>query len=270
MHTATRLKTALPGVETISITSDQSFPRHSHDEFGFGYVVSGGQQSWSGRGLVEAQAGDIITVNAGELHDGIGISGAPRHWRMIYIRPDVIAGCADVPAPEAEFHHPVMRDAQRRDHVIRTIAAAMQEGRDPHHFEEAVLIALRHLIGESRAGRSDAPACSHAVRRMRDRIHADWAETLTLSDLADTAGLSRYQALRHFSKQIGTTPHGYLTQHRVKQARRHIINGMALAEAALAAGFADQSHMTRAFRRQFGLTPGSIAAPYCNIVQSGA
>ena len=43
-------------------------------------------------------------------------------------------------------------------------------------------------------------------------------------------------------------------------ARRHLRSGYALADAALMAGFADQSHMTRAFQRQFGITPGRYRA----------
>ncbi|HIP78910.1 MAG TPA: AraC family transcriptional regulator, partial [Kiloniellaceae bacterium] len=64
----------------------------------------------------------------------------------------------------------------------------------------------------------------------------------------------------------GTTPHAYLTQHRVKKARGYLREGLPLAEAAVASGFADQSHMTRAFVRQFGISPGRYraAGPFGN------
>lgn len=74
------------------------------------------------------------------------------------------------------------------------------------------------------------------------------------------SGLSRFQLLRAVARATGLTPHAYLMQRRVQMARRLIDGGMGLAEAAVASGFADQSHMTRVFTRTFGLPPGAYAA----------
>lgn len=260
MHTAIRHPTILRGVETISILSDRSFARHSHDEFGFGYVAAGGQTSWSGRGQVDAQVGDIITVNPAELHDGIVPTGQPRQWHMMYIAPDVMADCANRPGDMAAFDHPVLRDSRRCVLVQQALATATAPNPDLPHIEERLLLALRAVLQVPRRPTdTGSKTCAPAVARVVAQIHADWARPLSLSDFAATAGLSRFQILRHFTKEIGATPHAYLTQHRVKQARRDIRAGLPLAEAALAAGFADQSHMTRAFQRQFGLSPGRLA-----------
>ncbi len=76
-------RSALPGVEAMTLLADHAFPRHSHDGFGIGIITAGAQRSWSGIGPVESTAGDVITVNPGEMHDGTPISGA-REWRMLY------------------------------------------------------------------------------------------------------------------------------------------------------------------------------------------
>ena len=68
--------------------------------------------------------------------------------------------------------------------------------------------------------------------------------------------MSRFQLLRGFTRDVGITPHAYLIQKRIGLCRRLLAAGQSLADAALLAGFADQSHMTRAFVRQFGITPG--------------
>lgn len=65
--------------------------------------------------------------------------------------------------------------------------------------------------------------------------------------------------LRGFVRATGLTPHAYLMQRRIGLARRLIARGLPLAEAAAASGFADQSHMTRAFGRAYGLSPGAYA-----------
>ncbi|MNT86708.1 Virulence regulon transcriptional activator VirF [compost metagenome] len=66
--------------------------------------------------------------------------------------------------------------------------------------------------------------------------------------------------LRGFAAAFGLPPHAWLQQCRLSRARRLIAQGRALADAAAGAGFADQSHMTRAFVRFLGFTPGAYAA----------
>ena len=89
---------------------------------------------------------------------------------------------------------------------------------------------------------------------MRRRRHT------SLAELAALSGVSRFQLLRGFAREIGTTPHAYLVQLRVRRARRHLAGGKSPGEAAALAGFADQSHMTRAFVCHFGITPARYKA----------
>ena len=80
---------------------------------------------------------------------------------------------------------------------------------------------------------------------------------MTLQDLADDCRVGRFRLLRDFARLTGLTPHAYQLQRRIDIARRMIAAGTPLAEAATAAGFADQSHMTRNFTRRYGYTPGA-------------
>jgi AraC-like DNA-binding protein len=68
---------------------------------------------------------------------------------------------------------------------------------------------------------------------------------------------SRFQLLRQFRSKYGVTPHAWLLQQRAERARALIRQRTPLADAAALSGFADQSHMTRVFVRQFGFTPGA-------------
>ncbi|WP_171060441.1 AraC family transcriptional regulator [Poseidonocella sp. HB161398] len=258
MHATLHHRIGPDGIEALAIRSDRSFPRHSHDEFGFGYLVAGGQDSWSGRGLVEAGPGDVITVNPAEIHDGRGRPGAPRHWRMLFLAPGALARYGDLRAEAAEWSDPVLSQPATRRVVAGAFAAVAAERPDPGRIEEALLAAIRALAGEAplEAGPPTGGGPSRPVARVLDLIAQDWGAPLSLSDFAAEAGMSRYAFLRRFSREIGATPHAYLTQHRVKRARAGIAAGLPIAEAALAAGFADQSHLTRAFVRQFGLPPG--------------
>ena len=109
------------------------------------------------------------------------------------------------------------------------------------------------------AGRRAPRAVPDAIRHARALIDEDPAALVTLADLAAACGLSRYQVLRAFTRATGLTPHAYQVQRRLLLARSLIRGGTALAEAAAAGGFADQSHMTRLFVRAYGLSPGRYA-----------
>ena len=254
------LKCTMPGVHGVEAHSAHSFPRHTHDQFGIGIIRAGAQMSMSGRGMVEAGPGMIITVNPGEVHDGMPIGDAGRRWSMLYLDPDVVRDLVDdldVGQGDFEFHHPVL---QRGDMAVRFerlfCHLTAGDSEDRMAAEEASLLLFDLMVPARQAAVGSAPE----VDRARAMIDEAPANTVSLTDLAGLLGASRFQTVRAFARATGLTPHAYLTQRRVLLARRLIARGMPLAEAAAESGFFDQSHMNRHFSRIFGLTPGAYAA----------
>lgn len=265
-------RSSIDGVEATSADTTQTFARHSHERFGIGLVVRGGQRSSSGRGPVEARAGDAITVNPGEVHDGSPLDEQGRVWHMLYVSPalmDDVARDLEVRAGSSlEIERPVLRDARFAALFERAYCGALAGDASIGRLagEEAVFALLADVISRhttvcvpARSG-VRGHAAARAVARARMRIDDDPANTVTLATLAADAGLSRFQLLREFARETGLPPHAYLIQRRVALARRLIATGCALADAAAGAGFADQSHMTRAFVRLYGITPANFAA----------
>ena len=97
------------------------------------------------------------------------------------------------------------------------------------------------------------------IRRVLDHIGENFAEPLPLSDLAELAGLSLHRMVTVFRSQVGIPPHQYLCRIRVQHARRLLQEGLPVASVALDSGFCDQSHLSRHFKRQCGVTPGHFA-----------
>jgi hypothetical protein len=98
---------AFRDVQAVEGRSRHAFPRHTHDGYGIGLIVSGAHRSWSGRGMVEAGRGNIITCNPGEVHDGIPI-GDTRAWKMLYLAPQVVGAIVPVLekfSPTSEAFH---------------------------------------------------------------------------------------------------------------------------------------------------------------------
>lgn len=251
------LRCSLDGADAVVADSAHAFGRHTHDQFGIGLIERGAQKSASGRGVVQAGPGDLITVNPGEVHDGSPLDDAGRRWRMLYLAPVHLldAGRDITPGSHFEFTAPVIRDAALTLR-FRALFDATTADDDALRAETALLALVGGLLRPTVHGR---PAVGAGVAAARERIDDDPAATPTLSDLANQAGLSRYQFLRAFTRLTGLPPHAYLLQRRVQHARQLVRGGAALAEAAAASGFADQSHMTRCFVRSFGLTPGAFA-----------
>jgi transcriptional regulator of acetoin/glycerol metabolism len=95
-----------------------------------------------------------------------------------------------------------------------------------------------------------------AMRRIREYMEVHLGESIDLSMLAGVAGLSVHHFARQFKQSIGVTPHHYLTQKRVERAQEMLAQtDLSLSEIAYAAGFSDQSHLTRHFRHMLGTTP---------------
>lgn len=231
-----------------------------HDEYGIGLIRHGAQMSRSGRGMVEAGAGDMITCNPGEVHDGLPIGDAGRAWTMLYFEQRLIADAAadirDGKVGSYEFELPRLR-SERIAARFRTLFAALTRPDGAGACgEESLLKLLADLILPSEPARFAFPS---GIARALARIDDAPAAALTLAELAREAGTSRFQLLRAFEKATGLTPHAYLVQRRLHRARRLIAQGTPLAESAAASGFADQSHMTRLFVRTYGISPGAYA-----------
>lgn len=260
-HQVEQHRTAIAGIEAITLFSDHVFPRHSHDQFGIGILTHGAQRSWSGVGQVESKVGDVIMVNPGEIHDGAPVAGRARGWRMLYLNPDLIAHeMADEGFRNPEIMRPTVRDPFLAQLFFRLFATAIEPSPDSLAVEENLQRSLAHVLkhhGRSHPStRRPAPSVSKAL----ERLDATPSAPASLAELAALSGVSRFQLLRGFAREVGVTPHAYLVQKRVSLARRLLSAGQAPAEAAMQAGFADQSHMNRAFVRQFGITPGRYRA----------
>lgn len=266
------------GVYSTHIDSDQHFGRHWHDTYGFGFLEHGAQTWLSGRGTVRGYPGDVISTNPGEVHDGRPLGRPTRRWRILYVDVDLMTQVTDRARP-AEIKEPVLHDAVLLRSLRSTFkrlerwnACRTEQPRRVQSlaFEEALVQACVRLMS-LHGSPPHAPAVPSAdLQQVRERLADDSSSVPNLAELARMTGLSRYQVLRRFTKVYGLPPHAWLLRRRAERARLLIRDGRTLAAAALECGFVDQSHMTRAFVRQFGFTPGAwrmASRPVCNSVQ---
>lgn len=274
-HHSRLFSTPLSGVHGTSTCSGRSFARHWHATFGFGLLDDGAQTSASGRGTVQAYAGQVVTTNPGEVHDGRPLGGTTRSWRMVYLEPEALASAVAQPGGDAGadgllISRPVIDDNRLRCaivHLFDRLAAWQRLQQQPAvngddraallACDEAFSLACGQIVTRYSTQSENMHEGRSPVREARDCLADHCADPPTLAELAALVGLSRFQLVRRFAADFGMSPYAWLLLQRAERARAFIRAGRSLAAAAGESGFADQSHMTRTFVRHFGYTPGA-------------
>ena len=248
----------------------QTFAPHFHEGYCLG-VIEKGALGFRYRGEhVVAPAGAVNLAIPGEVHTGQAADDAGWTYRMFYLDCDLLASAASQMAGRAT-PLPFIREGVLFDSdlaaMIRWLHRGMQDPARSVLEKETGLLAVLDLVIRqySRPHITGRPTGREpeAVAIAREYIHAHHHRDISVCELAAAAGLSPYHFIRVFSRQLGLTPHAYLTQVRVQEARQRLLAGESPAETALPAGFYDQSHLTRHFKRIVGTTP----ARYRNSVQ---
>ncbi|HEV3042483.1 MAG TPA: AraC family transcriptional regulator [Roseiarcus sp.] len=263
------------GLECLSATFfTHRFPQHTHDTYVIGAVLAG-CNAYSQRGVkIYAGAGDICVINPGVVHDG-GAFDRGFSYRMTYpsvaLMKELVEDVTGRPAHAApSFKAPIMRDAEVLA-LFRSAHERMEAGEESVGADEDLVAAYGLML--LRYADLDGPGFDGGEPRRIERVRAfleeRFCEPVDLKRLAEIAGLSRFQLLRAFRRETGMTPHTYLTDCRVRAARRLLARGESVAHAAFACGFSDQSHLTRLFKAHAGLTPGRFRAAR-NFIQDGA
>lgn len=249
-----RAGTGRPGFDRMEASfGTLAFSPHRHDSYAIG-VTTRGVQSFGYRGGTQhSLAGCAFVIHPDETHDGRPGTEDGYGYRILYVAPHLIAEA--LPSRRLPF----WREAVPQDARLRgAILAALDESDAPLEdlAFDAIMTALADaLAADDRACRAPPDAaCERAMRLARECLDA--AGPVSSAALERITGLSRFTLTRHFEKSLGTSPHRYAIMRRLERAKRFVAAGLSLAEAAAMAGFADQAHMTRQFRRAYGLSPG--------------
>ena len=250
------------------------YHRHSHDTYSLG-VTESGEQAFRCRGAAHVStAGLVMAFNPDDPHDGHAATGNGFTYRMIHLAPALLTGLLTDITGTANgmpmFAAPVISDpalaaALRRLHRSLTGPATPLE--QSEGLAAVAALAARHVSGP----RQDLPRTGQAaglttrdqaaaVDRIRAFLHDGGTAETTLADVASAAGCSRFVAYRAFRSRYGVPPSEYQRLLRLRTARHALADGAALADAAAVSGFADQAHLTRWFRRCYGITPGAYRA----------
>ena len=252
-----------PEIEGLTLFAAEP-GHHVHDVHSHGahsiIVVTRGAKTFHHKGKsVRVEAGDMAISNPGDLHGCEPADDAPWAHQTWYVDPALMAELAGAEVEEGvTLRSPRIRDRELADRLNAAHAQA-REG-DLLDRQSAALEALRDLVAKYGSRPLEAvPTDAVEVERRMSVYDGVFGERLpdaiALLDLAQAAGVSRNQVIRDFKTHRGLTPGAYGRHLRLEAAKANLREGGELAEVSALAGFADQSHFTRVFRRACGVTP---------------
>lgn len=242
--------------EVLHATFEQhAYPAHTHEDWAVLLIDDGAVSYALDRDAHQAVPATITLLPPWVPHDGrTAVPGRSFRKRVLYL------DCGWLPEDAA-------RAAVRRPSVVDPHAhAALTDvhgalGSPPDALAaEGGLHVLRDLVlqhlGAPPGTAPDAPL----ARRLRELLDDRLTESFTLIEAAQQLGAHPNHLVRAFSRAYGIPPHRYVVGRRVDLARHLLLRGRTPAQAAAEAGFHDQAHLTRHFRRTLGTTPAAFAA----------
>lgn len=237
----------------------RAFSPHRHDSYAIGITLAGVQTFYYRGAARHCLPGQCHILHPDEIHDGAAGTDEGFAYRILYIDPYLVQdalGGRSLPF----VRNPVVDLAAPQSNTLSAIWAMEREIDDIGRTD--IIAAVADIL---LAASSDAPIAPTALRlpgllRVRSLIAARPADRYPVGELERVADLDRWSLARQFRAAFGTSPSRFRTLRQLDSVRRLVISGSSLADAALAAGFADQSHMSRQFKRAYGLTPARWAA----------
>jgi len=251
----------LPGVEVrYSSYCEEAFRKHTHDAYSIGLIETGRTSFFLEGTMHDAVAGQIALINPGAVHACNPDLELGWTYRMFYVDSSWLESVAaelfgrETGAPA--FPSPVVDDQDLLAHW-RTLFLAITEGAGRLEKETLLVQGLTDLISRhAELGDAHQPATdADAVRLVKEHLAANLAEKVSLDALSEVAHLSRYHLLRVFQDAVGLPPHAYQNQLRVDLGKLLLTGGTSISQAAVEAGFVDQSHFSRVFKQHTGATP---------------
>ena len=262
----------LPDLEMLRATYiDYAFSRHAHEGFGIA-IVEGGAMELDYRGETHvAPAGSVVVTHPGEVHTGQAAIATGWTYRTLLPAIDWLQKAATSLASRSEavpyFSSPVIHDAALNRHLV-ALHRTLETSPSPLERESCFLWSMAQLVGNYASDRPSAKPVGkehQAVQQTRDYLIAHHTDNISLKALALLVEIDPLRLLRAFRKQVGLPPHAYQNHVRVRQAKRLLVAGWSITNAALETGFTDQSHFHRHFKKMVGVTPGQYVSGCKNV-----
>jgi AraC-like DNA-binding protein len=247
------------GIELLSANFTKfKFAKHWHEELAIGVIEEGAEGLlYRGDNLIIPKR-HIVAINPAEVHTGF--SGTPDGWRyrMFYF---------DLKELSRQFENrglpidPIINQPMIDDDYLFDILFQLHLSLEQSSFEltkeSLFVVALERLFTQYGSAKVEVfnSICCKSSYLARDFIHDNFELNPSLTELEQISNCSKFQLIKSFKTIFGITPHQYLLLVKVNNAKKMLATGLSSVDASMACGFYDQSHLTRNFKKAFGVSP---------------
>ena len=242
----------------------EPLPKHSHAQYQFGLSFDCQGEYYYRGSYHSIPIGSLSIIHSGEVHAPSERTYLPTPvtFLMMHVEPSLLQTTASEMAQKPDslpfFPQPFISDRQTID-LFENLAVALTTNATQLQ-QDTVLLDLftclithyaqkRPLVGSLKSKKS-------VIAQVCDFLQVHYADPVSLDQLANIAGLSRFYLCRLFRRETGLSPSAYQMQIRIDRAKQLLARGIPIAQVASETGFYDQSHFGYHFKRLVGTTPG--------------
>ncbi|WP_329192547.1 MULTISPECIES: helix-turn-helix transcriptional regulator [unclassified Streptomyces] len=232
-----------------------AYPMHVHDAWTL-LIVDDGAVRYDLDRHERATPGDTVSLLPPQVpHNGSPATTGGFRKRVLYLDMTHLDASLIGPAVDGpDLADPLLRSRIGQLHTV------LAHPGDEFEAESRLALIGERLRAHLRPRLPRGARPGHGVARtLRELLDERLLQPLTLDEAARLVHAHPTHLVRAFSSAFGMAPHQYVTSRRVDLARRLLLDGQPPGEVATAAGFYDQSHLTRHFKRVVGTTPGRFA-----------
>jgi AraC-like DNA-binding protein len=253
---------ALPFIEARSIQDGARvcYDKHAHETFSIGIITGGHSTYLNGKVRQRVGKGAVVVMNPNEVHACNPLDDQPWSYRMVYV------DAAWLTRLQHDLGFSAKLDFQPFSTLVSTdpalyaglerMYATLTDVRAERLEKESEALAF-FAAAQQRLNPVPSPAreAEHRLARAAEYIDDNYTRSLKLADICAAAALSESYLIRAFKARYGMTPHAYVVNRRIQYSRAQLRRGRAIADIALEAGFSDQAHLQRVFKRMVAATP---------------
>lgn len=238
------------------------FRRHIHKSYIIGIIEQGIRIITHLEGSNQVSENEAFVLNPGQVHSCSSISQSGHSYKILSVSSETMQSIASQISEKPEKRPFFTKVHYKNDALSNDIIRLFDVIEDPEsdiQVESNLYSFLTYLIMSF----SESPPLIYAtgeqndsIKRVCDYINKNFSKNLSLKKMADVACLSPFHFQREFKKSIGITPHEYLSDFRIRESKKMLLNSADIADIAIKIGFFDQSHFSRIFRKTVGVPPG--------------
>jgi AraC-like DNA-binding protein len=265
---------ALPFIEARSVEDGRKvcYAKHAHETFSVGAISSGHCTYVNGRKTDLVGPGAVVVMNPGDVHACNPVGNERWSYRMFYIDVPWLRTIQDdvCGSPQSGFI-PFSATTSWQPELYNGLNRLFTLLIDPRvqllRKQSAAVIFMttaQRILGIQKTRRKPP-----SLARAAEFILQNCTRSLKLQEICREVDLSASHLIRSFKDVYGLTPHAYQINCRIELCRSHLRRGWPIADVALAAGFSDQAHLQRIFKRLVAATPGQYRGSRVLTPRSG-